>query len=354
MRVMFQILIVATCLVILVYYTEGNSPQTELLEGTPVITKPIADLETQQRDIELLPRPTTGISTFIGKSPKDILETYDRPNRIDQSEFGYEWWIYNVKNELLMVSIKNDRVNQIYTNNMSFLTSPFVIGQPLDEIYRTTVFGQEVTVEIDENMYIFAMNEQDLHNRILVKYENLYAQLYIDDITNQLYGVRFLDGETLVLHKPYEMQFFGELYEASTPSSYIQIDINLANRRQLTDLTNSFRINYDLPALMPLDTLSSLATENSEDMFMQTMESHTADGEYSIEQQLNELQQQYEQHGMNVAANYKDSIEVLHGWLNSKEHRTLLTNDQFTHIGSGAYLTYYAQLYVQQKLNHEN
>lgn len=349
MKVMFQILIVATCLVIIVYYTEGKSPQTELLEGPPVITKPIADVETQQRDIENLPRPTTGISTFIGKSLKDILETYDRPNRIDQSEFGYEWWIYNVKNELLMVSIKNEKVNQIYTNNMSFHINPFVIGQTLDEIYRTTVFGQEITVEIDENMYIFAMNEQDLHNRILVKYEDLYAQLYIDGITKQLHGVRFLDGETLVLHKPYEMQFFGELYEASTPSSYMQIDINLANRRQLTDLANSFRIKYDLPALLPSDTLSSLSSENSEDMFLQMMEVYTADEEYSIEQQLNEIQQEYEKHGVNVAANYKDTIEVLHGWLNSKEHRALLTDNQFTHIGSGAYMNYFTQLYVQQK-----
>ncbi|MBD8035556.1 hypothetical protein H9635_02315 [Solibacillus sp. A46] len=349
MKVMFQILIVATCLVIIVYYTEGNSPQTELLEGPPVITKPIADVETQQRDIENLPRPTTGISTFIGRSPKDILETYDRPNRIDQSEFGYEWWIYHIKGELLMVSIKNEKVNQIYTNNKSFPINPFVIGQTLDEIYRSTVFGQEITVEIDENIYIFAMNEQDLHNRILVKYEDLYAQLYIDRITKQLHGVRFLDGETLVLHKPYEMQFFGELYEASTPSSYMQIDINLANRRQLTDLANSFRIKYELPALLPLDTLSSLASENSEDMFLQMMEVYTVDEEYSFEQQLNEIQQEYEKHGVNVAANYKDTIEVLHGWLNSKEHRALLIDNQFTHIGSGAYMNYFTQLYVQQK-----
>lgn len=349
MKVMFQILIVATCLVILVYYTEGNSPQTELLEGPPVITKPIADVESQQRDLEYQPRPASGISNFIGKTPNDILETYNRPNRIDQSEFGYEWWIYNLKNGLLMVSIKDNRVNQIYTNNMSFHSSPFVIGQTLEEIYRTTVFGQEVTVEIDENMYIFAMNEQDLHNRILVKYDDLYAQLYIDDITKQLHSVRFLDGETLVLHKPYEMQFFGELYEASTPSSYKQIDINLANRRQLTDLANSFRIKYNLPVLLPLDSLSSLASENSEEMFLQTMESHTTNGENSIEQQLNELQQQYNQHGINVATNYKDAIEVLHGWLNSKEHRALLTDEQFTHIGSGAYLNYFTQLYVEQK-----
>lgn len=349
MKVLFRILIIATCIGIVIYYSNEESSQTELLEGPSSITKPLVEPEHSMPSEQYLPRPATGISTLIGKTSKEVLETYGTPKRIDPSEYGYEWWIYDTDNGLLMVSMKEDRVNQIYTNNSKFDIAPFVIGEPLDDIYRTTVLGQEITVELEENIYIFAMNEQDLHDRILVKYNNLYAQLYIDKETNQLYSVRFLDGETLVLHKPYEMQFIGELFEASTPSSYMQIDINLANRRQLTDLANSFRVQYGLPALLPLDTLASLADYNSEHMFLEMMDSQVTDDEYKIEDQLNEVQQGYEQHGVNVATNYIDAIEVIHGWMNSKEHRTLLTDEEFTHIGSGAFMNYYTQLYLKQK-----
>ncbi|MFS0874465.1 CAP domain-containing protein [Solibacillus isronensis] len=349
MKVLFRILIIATCIGIIIYYSNEESSQTELLEGPPSITKPVVEPEHSMPAEQYLPRPATGISTLIGKTSKEVLETYSTPKRIDPAEYGYEWWIYDTDNGLLMISMKEDRVNQIYTNNSKFDIAPFVIGEPLDDIYRTTVLGQEITVELGENIYIFAMNEQDLHDRILVKYDNLYAQLYIDQETNRLYSVRFLDGETLVLHKPYEMQFIGELFEASTPSSYMQIDINLANRRQLTDLANSLRVQYGLPALLPSDTLASLADYNSEHMFLGMMDSQVTDDEYKIEDQLNEVQQGYEQHGVNVATNYKDAIEVIHGWMNSKEHRTLLTDEEFTHIGSGAFMNYYTQLYVKQK-----
>ena len=347
MKVLFRILIIATCIGIVVYFSNEESSQTELLEGPPSISKPLVELEPSM-PTEQYPRPVTGISTLIGKTLKDVLETYSTPKRIDPSEYGYEWWIYDTDNGLLMVSMKEDRVNQIYTNNSEFDIAPFVIGEQLDDIYRTTVLGQEITVELEENIYIFAMNEQDLHDRILVKYDNLYAQLYIDHETNQLYSIRFLDGETLVLHKPYEMQFIGELFETSTPSSYMQIDINLANRRQLTDLANSLRVQNGLPTLLPSDTLASLADYNSEHMFLEMMDSQVTD-EYKIEDQLNEVQQSYEQHGVNVATNYQDAIEVIHGWMNSKEHRTLLTDEEFTHIGSGAFMNYYTQLYVKQK-----
>lgn len=349
MKVLFRILIIAACIGIVFYYSNEESSQTELLEGPPNLTKPVVELESSMPTEQYLPRPTTGISALIGKTSQEVLETYSTPKRIDSSEYGYEWWIYESENELLMVSMKGDRVNQIYTNNINFDTAPFVIGQSLDDIYRMTVLGQEITVELADNVYIFAMNEQDLHNRILVKYDNLYAQLYIDSETNQLYSVRFLDGETLVLHKPYEMQFIGDLLEASTPSSYLQIDINLANRRQLTDLANSLRVQYGLPKLLPSDTLASLADDNSEHMYLEIMDSQVTDEEYIIEDELNEVQQDYEQLGINVATNYQDAIEVIHGWLNSKEHRTLLTDKESTHIGSGAFMNYYTQLYVKQK-----
>lgn len=74
MKVLFRILIIATCIGIIVYYTNGESSQTELLEGPPSITKPVVELEPSIPTEQFLPRPVTGISTLIGKTSKDVLK----------------------------------------------------------------------------------------------------------------------------------------------------------------------------------------------------------------------------------------------------------------------------------------
>ena len=347
MKALFKILIVATFIAIVVYYTNVEPSKTEVLEGPTAITKPVLDVEPVPQSMNDLPRPTTGISIFIGESIEGILDNYGSPLRKDPSEFGYEWWIYEDRSALLMVGVMDGFVTQIYTNDMNINTAPYTLGESIDDIYRMTILEQEVTVEIEDNLYIFAMNEQDMKNRMVVKYEDLYIQLYIDRETSKLYGVRFIDGETLVLHKSYEMQFVGELVEASTPSSYAQLDINRANGQQLTELTNAFRVKNELPKLQYSNELASLASDYSERMFLALMDAQSEEADFDLKAQLDGLNMNYEQLGENVAANYKDTIEVLHGWINSKEHRELLLNDAFTHIGSGAYVNYYTQFYMQ-------
>lgn len=346
MKALFQILIVATCIGIVVYYTNVEPSKTEILEAPTAIAKPGVDTAAVQDEISGLPRPTTGISIFIGKKSKDILDNYGKPLRVDPSEFGYEWWIYEDNTALLMIGIMDGIVTQIFTNDINVNSVPYTIGESIDDIYRRTILEQEVTVEIDENLYIIAMNEQDMKNRILVKYEDLYILLYIDNETNTLYGVRFIDGTTLVLHKSYEMQFVGELIEASTPSSYAQIDINMANSRQLTELTNAFRVKHERPQLQNSNVLASLASDYSEQMVLTLMESQNLASDFDLSRQLEERAISYEHLGENVASNYKDSIEVLHGWINSKDHRALLLSKDYTQIGSGAYVNYYTQFYM--------
>jgi uncharacterized protein YkwD len=350
MKTLFRILIVVTCLGIVYYYSNVEPSKTELLEGPAQITQPVSEVQTSPGNVNDLPRPTSGISKFIGISSNVILENYGRPNRVDPSSFGYEWWIYQTHYELLMVGILEGVVSQIYTNSMNYDVSPYIIGQSLDDVYRRTIFEQEATAEVEGNIYAFAMNEQDMKNRILVKYDELFAQLYIDSETSQLDGVRFIDGTTLVLHKPYEMQFVGELLEASTPSSFVQMEINRANGLQLTDLANSFRKKNDRFVLMPSTKLVVIADDQSEAMFLENMDTQIVETEVpNLEDRLKEQQSEYHFVNENIATNYIDAIEVMYGWMNSKEHRELLLNDQLTHIGSGAFVNYYTQIYLSEK-----
>ena len=85
-------------------------------------------------------------------------------------------------------------------------------------------------------------------------------------------------------------------------------------------------------------------------MFLENMDAQNAGTEVlSIEDRLKEQDSEYHFVNENIATNYIDAIEVMHGWMNSKEHRELLLNDQLTQIGSGAFVNYYTQIYLSEK-----
>lgn len=348
MKALFRILIVATCLAMIYYFSDFDDSTTGLLEGPNPMTQPVFDVLPENINGEDLPRPTTGISTYIGKSSEEIVEQYGKPDRVDASAFGYEWWIYNVNDRTLMVGVDRDIVTQMYTNDVNFNVAPYRMGQLLDDVYRMTIFEEEVSVKIGENIYMFAMNEMDMKNRILVKYEDIFAQLYIDEEKQQLDGIRFLDGQTLVLHKPYELQFAGELLEASTPSSFKQLKINRANGKQLTELVNSYRKKNELPMLQDMEQLVTVAEDHSEQIFLNNMMTHDSIID-TLTDRLDAHNIMYQTTGENSATNYVDAIEVVHGWINSKEHRDLILNERFNRMGSGTFVNYFTQIYIEAK-----
>jgi uncharacterized protein YkwD len=49
----------------------------------------------------------------------------------------------------------------------------------------------------------------------------------------------------------------------------------------------------------------------------------------------------------NIAFDYVDAIEAVHGWLNSPAHRSILLDKDFTHLGTGSYGNYYTQDFIK-------
>lgn len=347
MESLFRILIIVAFIGIIYYYAGPNAKQHDPLEGPNVVQQPILEEKDIVDSEQTLTRPIEGLSTYIGKQSKEILSTYGRPTRIDKTPFHYKWWVYHNQDGLKMFGIADDTVVQVYTNSPNMDVAPYEIGEMLGDIYRMTIIESEVTAQIGDNIYMFAMNDYDLHSRILVKFQDIFAQLYIDTETEKLIGVRFLDKETLVTHKPYEMQFIGEIINTPTPSSYHQKYIHQANVDQLLDLTNVFREQYGLQLLVSDPVVQELAMKNSENLFLRnatTQETEIED--ISLKDRLTALDIQFKSASEITATTYIDVIEAMHGWLNSKEHRKVLLDEGFTHIGTGAYMDYYTQILI--------
>lgn len=349
MKTLFRILIVILIILLIYNFTTNSSYELEPLKGPNSSTPVIPKTDYPEGFEDALPRPSTGISTLIDQDSKKVIEKYGKPQRIDQTEFGYEWWVYNEDfDSFVMFGIENGIVTQVYVAGEKLDAQPYKIGQSLDEIYRMTIVDTEVTAQDGDNLYTFALNEEDMRTRILTKFEGIFAQLYIDGTTEKLTGIRFVNSKTLVKHRPYEMTFVGELISAPSLNSYKLMKRNEASSKQLFDLVNLYRYHHQVPLLEWDQEASIAAMEHSEDMYTEKYLSHDSPNNGSLKERLELHQVSYKEVGENLASDYFDAIEACHGWFNSEDHRDLILNEKFTHVGSGAFLNYYTQVFLNK------
>lgn len=350
MKTLFRILIILAVLLIGFFYTSINNSE-DPLEGPNKKTQiiPKTKKENIENIQESLPRPKKGLSTWIGKKTNALLDFYGEPDRLDASAYGYDWWIYNqVYQKFVMFAVENGVITQVYTNGQQSNVVPYQIGQSLQEIYQLSAIETEVTVSIDDNLYTFIMTEDDMNTRIIVKLGDIFAQLYMDSKEGTLTGVRFLNGETMALHRPYEMAFVGELISPPSPNSYLIEDSNQGSAAQLVDILNVFRLNRDVPITINDEVLSNIAKEHSEEMYMENYLSHESPTKGNLKDRLEKEGVSYKKAEENIATAYIDAIEAIHGWLNSKSHRDIMLNEDYSLVGSGVFMNYYTQLFIQQ------
>lgn len=287
-----------------------------------------------------------GLHTFIGKEANEVIETYGEPYRVDLSAYDYEWWIYYYQDSYLQIGIEDSRVVTIYFNGDDTLAKPFFIGQYYDEINEAFQFQSQVSFNVENNSYQFNLNEEELLTRPLLQSGSVFIQLYFDTITNQLSGVRYLDGKTLIKQRPYSVIYRGELLEPNTLTrkEWQQIEQGLA--WQILDITNVIRKRHNLEMLEWDDDTSVVALGHSEDMKINDYFSHTSPTAGELKDRLKKQGILFQLAGENIAAKYVDAIAVVEGWLNSEGHRVNLLHEDFTHLGVGVYERYYTQNFI--------
>lgn len=293
------------------------------------------------------PRPEKGMSLYVGQKAEKLINEYGEPTIVEPSSFQYEWWIYKGEPGF-MAGVLKGKVIQLYTADKSADTAPFTIGQNVQEIHRFTPIESEIDVNIKDNTYTFSLNSEDIKNRILIPYQDLYVQLYIDQVDEQLEGIRFISPSTLVKHQPYDMTYLGEMIEAPKPSSAVQTEVDSAMERQTLELTNQLRVEHGVNALIEDSKLATLSWEHSQEMTFQKYSSHEDEPTENYAERLKAAEILSIKAGENTAFNYIDAIETVHGWLNSPKHRDVLLNPAFTHTGVGVYNKYYTQSFIAQ------
>ena len=294
-------------------------------------------------------KPKEGLGLLIGKKEVEIEKTLGRPSRIDESMYGYQWYIYNLDPKgYLQVGVENQRVVTIYAVGQNLDVAPFEIGQPVEEIFNTHYIDTNINLDFNGNSYRFELNDTDLNLRPMVQLGNVFVQLYIDKFTGNLSSVRFLDAATLIKQRPYELVYNGYLIEAPDPSEEMKREIEEDTEQEIFDITNVLRVRNKVRVLMWDDSTAKAAYQHSKDMSENNDFSHKSKKFGDLEKRLKTADVTYQAAGENIAANYTDGPAVVEGWLNSKGHREALLNKEYTHLGVGVFQHYYTQNFIQK------
>ncbi len=353
MKNLFRILVVIAFILLLFIYFDTPIQENELITGSSNSGQLIPQEEKEIIESNnIFSRPKQGISTLIGKHTQEAIEQYGKPTRIEPSSFGYDWWVYNNSfSTYLLIGVQDDVVTQTFAVGSKIDTAPYQIGQDLEEIYRFTIVSSEITMFMDDNTYTFSLNEEDIHTRILVQFDDLYAMLYIDKERQTLEAVRFTEPHTLLLHKPYDILYSGSGLEISTPDSSLQAKIDSENARQVVEITNVYRFRNGLKVLESDLSLHEMARFNSEDMAKNNVVVNESFEVPKFSDMLEEYSITFNRAGGNTAAFYFDAGEAVNGWLNSKNHRDTLLGKWYTHTGVGVYSNYYTQNFIERPRN---
>ncbi|WP_078381020.1 CAP domain-containing protein [Sutcliffiella halmapala] len=351
MRGLFILLFVAFCLYLFINVEphqiedllskqpQNNEEERIMEEEQPVIQSSVQSNET-----------IDDIASLIGKSEQVILDIYGEPNRKDLSAYDYEWWIYNNNLEnYIQFGVENGVVVTAFRTGSESNEQQFNIGQSYESLNEEFSFADSVTVVYEEGSYRFEMKEEELSTRPLVVVGDIYVQLYFDDFEKKLSSVRYLNAETLVKQRPYELVYRGPLLDPKELSADEWAVVEEGTEKQIIDFTNIIRNRFNQEVVEWDKVTAEVAYLHSKDMRTANYFSHTSPTTGSLSDRLMAGNVPFQYAGENIAAKYVDGVAAVEGWLNSEGHRKTLLNERFTHLGVGVSEKYYTQNFIETR-----
>lgn len=294
--------------------------------------------------------PKSGIQTFMGKSQSDILKTLGKPERIDDTKYGYQWFIYGTGSESycqIGIDQTTHRVTTIYALGKKLPTAPFVIGGQSRTSYNNVPLQNNISLAYKGTDIDFNLSEADMTTRPLIKFGGIWVQLTNDHVTNSLVGVRYMSADVLVRQHPYSMSYLGRLPADPVLSGRDWQAVDQAEDREIFDISNLLRLRFKEQPLKWSDAAYLAAYQHSEEMKQKNYFSHESKWSGDLKTRLEKENILFQLAGENIAAGYPDAIAVTLGWLNSIDHRKNLLNGAFTELGVGSYQNYYTQDFVK-------
>jgi uncharacterized protein YkwD len=252
-----------------------------------------------------------------------LQQTLGKPSRIDPSEYGFSWHIYNSSyTNYMMFGIQNDLVIALFSNAKDSwaMKSGIQIGQTIENAKK--MIDSVSKAEAKDDYYAYTT-------------KNVHTVLFIDrQGGNKIAGM---------------MQMDQAISKSTALKSVNTSKLATAYEQQLFDLTNAERAVRRIPLLQWDKLAAASAHGHSNDMSTRQFFDHTNPDGSSPFDRMKAKGVKYHSAAENIAAGYTNSIFAHYGWVNSKEgHREVLLNSKLERLGTGValggtYKVYYTQ-----------
>lgn len=103
----------------------------------------------------------------IGSNVNELISSVGEPNRVDVSEYGFEWYVYNENyDNFMMVGVHSGRICALYTNNAHFSVGEISSGDDYTKTlsYDTdenVIFYTDTNGKIDAVLYVAEQKGSD-------------------------------------------------------------------------------------------------------------------------------------------------------------------------------------------------
>ncbi|MGW9857513.1 uncharacterized protein YkwD [Staphylococcus hominis] len=296
------------------------------------------------------PSPKSGIGTWIGKDINYLTNKYGQANRTYPVKGGYTDYIFKRKQQYYIVTTKHDEIHSVYGTGEKAQTESLKINENASHIFDNTSINPDPSFKVNGKQYNFELSDEDIKTQTLIKYGNIYAQVYVDQQSNRIMGIRYLDKEMLAFLKPYQLTDEEEVsdnkfkndknHKDSLP--YEQSPNQLIT---LYEITNQMR---DLKHIPPLKVNSDLAHIASVNLYEATGTEDVEFTEDALKSQLNNENIDFISTSQNVGYDFDDVPTLIHSWINSDMHRSRMLNKKYNEMGGEVMRNYYSLIFVQK------
>lgn len=264
MKTILRAIPIFILLMILIYWVPqiaSNSPSEIITQKTKLQEVKKESNSNQSTLLKQDTLPEAGMGEYMGKTIETIQEKYGKPLRIDQTAYGYDWWVYGEdEHDYFQIGVSNEgEITNVFVLGSQLDVFPFQIGMDVTEIYQIAMFYPTFSIDYQEETYMLELSENDLNFHPLIAFENqTFAILMVDRKTNEVNAVRYLDKRSLLQLGVYEIA-------SQTPVPPVEHhgeelnDIYASNHREILEILNNLRQRYDIPELVYSEEISAIA-----------------------------------------------------------------------------------------------
>ncbi|WP_042275199.1 CAP domain-containing protein [[Clostridium] dakarense] len=269
-------------------------------------------------------------SIKLGDSKEHVISLIGSPDRIDNSEYSFGWYVYNrYGKDFAMVGIEGEKVVAIYSNSINSIELENIKINDNKEFVRKNYKPLEYKKK-GNTRYIINSNDQ----YDVINIDNKYITVFYDIYEN---------------NRIRSYQVVSEQAEESLNGIYPKgsEDLKKSFELQTIDLVNSTRLQNGLNSLKYSEKATLSSRFHSKDMMEKNYFDHVNKSNESPFDRMKKQGIFYMGAGENIAAGQTSAVYAHEAWMNSEGHRKNILGE-YKYIGVGVvfgghYTIYYTQ-----------